>query len=69
MLIAAFVPHGGVLPALYTTSILLLVFLGAVAARAGGAPMVKGAVRVVFWGVLSMLATTLIGHLLGQTGI
>ncbi|MBU2718236.1 VIT family protein, partial [Acidithiobacillus ferridurans] len=55
--------------ALYTTSILLLVFLGAVAARAGGAPMVKGAVRVVFWGVLSMLATTLIGHLLGQTGI
>ncbi|MBU2817545.1 VIT family protein, partial [Acidithiobacillus ferrooxidans] len=27
------------------------------------------ATRVVFWGVLSMVATTLIGHLLGQTGI
>ena len=69
VLIAAFVPHGRVLPALYTTSILLLVFLGAVAARAGGAPMVKGAIRVVFWGVFSLVATTLIGHLLGQTGI
>ena len=69
VLIATFVPHSWVLPVLFTTTILLLVVLGAVAAKAGGASMLKGALRVVFWGALSMIATTLIGHLLGQVGV
>ncbi|MHB1279772.1 MAG: hypothetical protein ACYCYL_00800 [Acidithiobacillus sp.] len=43
MLIAAFVFHSEVLPVLFTTTILLLVILGAVAAKAGGASMIKGA--------------------------
>jgi VIT1/CCC1 family predicted Fe2+/Mn2+ transporter len=29
----------------------------------------KGALRVVVWGALSMIATSLIGHLLGQAAI
>ena len=69
VLVAAFMPHSRVLPVLFATTILLLAVLGAVAAKAGGASMLKGALRVVFWGVLSMIATTLIGHLLGQAGV
>lgn len=69
VLIAAFVLHSEVLPALYTTTILLLVILGAVAAKAGGASMIKGALRVLFWGALSMVSTTLIGYLLGHAVI
>lgn len=52
----------------YTVSITSLVFLaglGMLAARAGGAPMVKAALRVTFWGALAMLLTALIGKLFG----
>lgn len=64
VLIAAFVPHRMVLQALFTVTVLLLATLGAVAAKAGGASVWKGARRVVFWGALSMIATALIGRLL-----
>jgi len=46
-------------------SLILLVVLGAIGARAGGANMVRGAVRVAFWGALAMGATALIGKLAG----
>ncbi len=46
-------------------SLLFLAFLGGVAARAGGAPIVKGAARVTFWGVLAMVATAAVGRLFG----
>lgn len=36
---------------------------GALAAHAGGAPMLRGALRVVFWGALAMAATALVGRL------
>lgn len=52
----------------YTVSLTSLVFLaalGMLAARAGGAPMVKAALRVTFWGALAMLLTALIGKLFG----
>ncbi|MBA8883698.1 VIT1/CCC1 transporter family protein [Dokdonella fugitiva] len=39
--------------------------LGAVAARAGGAPAITGAARVLFWGALAMAATAAIGRLSG----
>ncbi|HEX6464825.1 MAG TPA: VIT family protein [Vicinamibacterales bacterium] len=42
-----------------------LVALGAVAARAGGAPPLLGAVRVGFWGALAMAATAGVGRLFG----
>jgi VIT1/CCC1 family predicted Fe2+/Mn2+ transporter len=44
-------------------SLAMLVALGALAARAGGASPVKGAVRVGLWGMLAMAATTGIGAL------
>jgi VIT1/CCC1 family predicted Fe2+/Mn2+ transporter len=45
-----------------------LVALGAIAARAGGASPLMGAVRVGFWGILAMAATAGVGRLFG-TGI
>lgn len=47
------------------SALLLLAVLGAVAARVGGAPMLRGAVRVAFWGALAMGASALTGRLFG----
>jgi VIT1/CCC1 family predicted Fe2+/Mn2+ transporter len=46
-------------------SLLFLAALGAIAARAGGAPMLSGALRVSFWGALAMAVTAGIGTLFG----
>lgn len=47
------------------TSIACLAGLGALAAHVGGAPRIKGAVRVTLWGCLAMGATLAIGALCG----
>lgn len=41
--------------------------LGALGAQAGGAPKGRAAFRVMFWGVLAMVATSLIGRLVGMS--
>lgn len=46
-------------------SLLFLAFLGAAAARVGGAPILKASVRVMFWGALAMALTFGIGRLFG----
>lgn len=46
-------------------SLLFLALLGCAAAQAGGAPLLKGALRVTFWGALAMLLTWLVGSLFG----
>jgi len=46
-------------------SLICLVALGSVAARTGGAPAWKGAVRVGFWGAVAMAATAGVGALFG----
>ena len=46
-------------------SLALLLVLGAVAARLGGAPLTRGAARVAFWGALAMGVTALVGRLFG----
>ena len=48
-----------------SASLLCLALLGALAARAGGAPAGPGAARVTFWGALSMGLTAAVGSLLG----
>jgi len=45
--------------------ILLLGTLGAFAAKTGGAPMFKPAVRVMFWGAVAMGFSAVIGHIMG----
>lgn len=44
------------------SSLLLLALLGILAARAGGASILKSTRRVVFWGVLAMSVTASIGY-------
>jgi VIT1/CCC1 family predicted Fe2+/Mn2+ transporter len=45
------------------TTLLALLLSGALAARTGGASITRGALRVVFWGALGMLAASLVGRL------
>ena len=47
------------------SSLFFLALLGSIAARAGGASMMKGAVRVTFWGALAMALTAGVGQLFG----
>lgn len=49
-------------------SLLLLCALGALAAWAGGAPILRGALRVLFWGGLAMACTWAAGALFGAVG-
>ncbi len=46
-------------------SLVLLAILGALGARTGGASMVRGVTRVVFWGALAMGASAGVGALFG----
>ena len=47
------------------TALVTLVILGGTAAYAGGASIVRGAVRVAFWGALAMGLTAGVGKLFG----
>jgi len=46
-------------------SLAFLAPLGAVAAQAGGAPILKATIRVTFWGALAMAITAAIGAAFG----
>lgn len=56
------VPNRHVIVGLTVSTLLSLALLGAVAAKAGGAPIVRGAVRVVLWGSIAMAITAGIGR-------
>jgi len=47
------------------SSLFFLALLGALAARAGGAPMLKSVARVTFWGALAMALTAGVGAMFG----
>jgi VIT1/CCC1 family predicted Fe2+/Mn2+ transporter len=50
------------------SSLLFLALLGSLAANAGGAPVLKSTLRVIFWGALAMSLTAGIGALFGIKG-
>lgn len=50
---------------LYGTSILFLIILGAVAAKAGGSSISKAVFRITFWGTIAMGLTALVGYIFG----
>ncbi|HNP36676.1 MAG TPA: VIT family protein [Woeseiaceae bacterium] len=56
-------PQAQLLPAVAALSLLFLALLGAVAAKAGGAPVGRAAIRVTFWSALAMLLTAAVGSL------
>lgn len=47
-------------------TLVLLALLGALAARVGGADMLKGSLRVTFWGALALAVTASMGTLFGS---
>jgi VIT1/CCC1 family predicted Fe2+/Mn2+ transporter len=61
----AIAPAKGLASFCAATAMVALVTLGALAARAGGAPVLRGAMRVGFWGALAMGLTALIGDMIG----
>ncbi len=65
--VTAVAPPAGLIPIVSGTSLVFLALLGGVAARAGGAGVLKGAVRVTFWGALAMAITAGVGSLFGTT--
>lgn len=65
-LLAALLPAAGLTRIVVTATLALLLVLGAVAARLGGAPLARGAVRVAFWGAVAMACTAGAGRLFGS---
>jgi VIT1/CCC1 family predicted Fe2+/Mn2+ transporter len=66
LLTAAIAPATLLLPLLAVTSLLFLIVLGWLGARAGNAPPLRAAIRVGCLGMLAMAVTTGIGNLLGS---
>jgi len=65
VILAALLPEHLLAPGIVGVSVVLLLVLGGVAARVGGAPVGKGAMRVAFWGAVAMGCTALVGRLFG----
>lgn len=62
---AALAPAGRIEVLCSATAILALGLLGGSAAQAGGAPVLRGSARVMFWGVLAMLLSAGVGRWFG----
>jgi VIT1/CCC1 family predicted Fe2+/Mn2+ transporter len=65
LLIALLAPAPSLVPVVSGASLVCLAALGVLAARAGGAPVMKSALRVTFWGALAMGLTAGVGALFG----
>jgi len=63
--VTALSPPPVLIPVVAGTSLAFLALLGGVAARAGGASVLKGAIRVTFWSALAMAVTAAVGKLFG----
>ena len=68
-LLVAWVAPGNLLILLVAAfSLVFLGLLGGIAARAGGASILTGTVRVTFWGALAMALTAGVGRMFGVAG-
>jgi len=66
LVVAALASAADILWAIAGASLVCLAVLGGVAARAGGASIAVGALRVTFWGALAMAITAAVGHFVGS---
>jgi vacuolar iron transporter family protein len=65
LLVTAVAPEAALIPLVSGTSLLFLALLGGSAARAGGAGVAPGAMRVTLWGALAMAVTAGVGAIVG----
>jgi VIT1/CCC1 family predicted Fe2+/Mn2+ transporter len=68
VLTALLAPHAVVGQATTVVTLLGLCLTGTLAAHAGGAPRLRGALRVTFWGAIAMAAAALVGQLFNVAG-
>ncbi|HEY4966685.1 MAG TPA: VIT family protein [Puia sp.] len=64
-IVAIFAPIKSMVIWQYSFAIVFLALSGAVAARVGGSAIVKGILRICFWGTVAMGITALVGYLFG----
>lgn len=67
LLVVILLPRELLIWAVSGSSLFFLASLGSLAARAGGSPVWRSAVRVTFWGALAMGLTAGVGSLFGAT--
>jgi VIT1/CCC1 family predicted Fe2+/Mn2+ transporter len=65
LLIVTVAPAALLIPAVAAVSLICLAILGALGAKAGGAPLGPSILRVAFWGALAMAVTAGVGRLFG----
>lgn len=65
VVVAALAPDSVLLPAIVVSALVCLAFLGGLAAKAGGAKVWPGVIRVVFWSALAMGVSSGVGALFG----
>jgi VIT1/CCC1 family predicted Fe2+/Mn2+ transporter len=65
LFVTALAAPTSLIPLVSGTSLVFLAVLGGLAARAGGAGVAVGAIRVTFWGALAMTVTAGVGWLVG----
>ena len=68
LLLAVLWRAGSLIPVVMGSSLVVLAALGATASRLGGAPLMKGAARVTFWGAAAMAVTHFAGKLFAGSG-
>jgi vacuolar iron transporter family protein len=64
-LLVALLPAASLRLGIVGVTLGLLLVLGGIAARLGGASLARGALRVAFWGAVAMGCTAVVGHLFG----
>ena len=67
LVLATVVPAQAIIPIVSAGSLLCLAALGAIAASAGGASRLRGAVRVTFWSALALALTAIVGRVFGTS--
>lgn len=65
LLMVVIAPASALVPVVSAASLGFLALLGAVGAKAGGAPILRATVRVTFWGALALATTAVVGKLFG----
>ncbi len=68
LIVAVLSPQAWLIPLVALASLAFLVILGGVSAHVGGANIIRGIVRVTFWGSLAMALTAAVGAFSGIGG-
>ncbi|MFN1144521.1 VIT family protein [Serratia quinivorans] len=66
LLVAAVAPAQWAIPAIALSALISLAILGGIAAKAGGAPIGPGIIRITFWSALAMGVSSGVGALFGS---